>query len=181
MPSGAGYSVLGVSPDQNGATLNGMAFGSASVPRAANTSMTFTTSTYDPSRGWFAGGQAQVTLGAGGMFSSRRAQLSVDAPTLQARDPIAAKIGNQFTKLYGSLGGDGMAAHDRIAYAYGLDVIHQSSALSTLASLDPDVLQSFGVSRDSVVKLLQLMNAAKIPVSSVGVPSAHESNTVSFI
>ncbi|MFI5231708.1 MAG: carboxypeptidase-like regulatory domain-containing protein [Gemmatimonadales bacterium] len=181
MPSGTGYSVLGVSPGQNGATLNGMAFGGASVPRAANTSTTFTTSTYDPSRGWFAGGQTQTTMQAGGLFSSRRAQLSVDAPALQAGDPVAAKIGNEFTKLIGSLGGDGMAVHDKVAYSYGLDVTHQSSALSTLASLDPEVLQSFGVSRDSVAKLLQLMNAAKIPVSAGGVPSAHESNSVSFI
>ena len=181
VPSGTGYSVLGVSPDQNGATLNGMSFGGGSVPRAANTSTTFTTSTYDPSRGWFAGSQAQVTMRAGGMFSSRQAILSVDAPTLQASDPIAAKIGNQFTKLYGSLGGDGMAVHDKVAYSYGLDVVHQSSTLSTLASADPDVLQSFGVSRDSVQKLLQLMNAAGIPVSGGGVPSAHEFNQLKFI
>ena len=181
VPNGTGYSVLGVSPDQNGVTLNGMSFGGGVLPRAANTSTTFTTSTYDPSRGWFAGSQAQVTMRAGGMFSSRQAILSVDEPTLQAGDPIAAKIGNQFSKLYGSLGGDGMAAHDKIAYSYGLDVIHQSSALSTLAGADPDVLQSFGVSRDSVSKLLQLMNSAGIPVSGGGVPSAHEFNQVKFI
>ncbi len=181
MPSGTSYSVLGVSPEQNGATLNGMSFGGASVPRAANTGMTFTTSTYDPSRGWFAGGQTQLTMESGGMFSSRKAQLSVDTPALQAGGPTAAKIGNQFTKLYGSLGGDGMAAHDNVAYSYGLDVVHQSSSLSTLTTLDPDVLQSFGVSRDSVAKLLQLMIGAKIPVSASGVPSAHETNSVSFI
>src|SRR5262249_12740479 len=46
-PVAGGISVLGLSPDQNSTTLNGMAFAGADVPRDANTRLRVSASAYD--------------------------------------------------------------------------------------------------------------------------------------
>lgn len=176
-----GYSVLGVSSALNNTTLNGMSFAGASVPRDAQTSTTITASTYDPSRGWFAGGQTRVDLSAGNIFSNRSAHLTLDAPALQYGDPVSARLGQQFTRGIASIGGSGLTARDKFTYNYGVDLTHQTKAVTTLADLDAAVLQRSGVSRDSVARLIQIMNGAHIPVTASGVPSARTTNTVSFI
>ncbi|HEY4129241.1 MAG TPA: TonB-dependent receptor, partial [Gemmatimonadaceae bacterium] len=56
----AGFSVLGLSPDQNATTLNGLNFGGSSLPRDANVSTSLVTSPYDVSRGNFSGGLLNV-------------------------------------------------------------------------------------------------------------------------
>src|SRR5206468_9229075 len=48
-----GFSVLGLSPDQNATTLNGMNFGGSNIPRDANVSTSLLTTPYDVSRGNF--------------------------------------------------------------------------------------------------------------------------------
>jgi hypothetical protein len=176
-----GFSVLGVSSAMNNTTLNGMSFAGASVPRDAQTSTTITISTYDPSRGWFAGGQTRVDLSSGNIFSNRSAHLTLDAPALQYGDPVSARLGQQFTREIASIGGSGLTARDKFTYNYGVDVTHQTSAVTTLADLDASVLQRSGVSRDSVARLIQIMNGAHIPVSAADVPAARTTNTVSFI
>ena len=61
-----GFSVLGLSADQNATTLNGMAFGGSSLPRDASvtTSLSVTTP-YDVSRGNFSGGLMMGVLQPG--------------------------------------------------------------------------------------------------------------------
>ncbi len=180
-PTAGGYSVLGNSSAQNGTTLNGMAFVGASVPREAQARTTYTTSTYDAARGWFSGGQASVTLAPGSLFSDGTARLTLDAPSLQYGDPVAARLGSQYTKSIASFGGSGLAAKERLTYNYGLDLTRQTTGIATLTSLDADVLEREGVSRDSVLRLIGLMNTAHIPISVGGVPAAKTTNTASFI
>jgi len=176
-----GYSVLGNSSAANSTTLNGMAFAGGSVPRAAQTSTTYSASTYDASRGWYSGGQARIDLSTGNIFSQHSAQLTSDSPALQYGDPVAARLGQQFTKTIASLGENGLTAKDRLTYNYGLDLTRQTTGYATLASPDANVLQLEGVSRDSVLRLIQLMNAAHIPLTVGGVPNARTTNAVNFI
>src|ERR1019366_8464245 len=176
-----GYSVLGVSSALNSTTLNGMSFAGASVPRDAQTPTTITTSTYDPSRGWFAGGQTRVDLSSGNIFSNRSAHLTLDAPALQYGDPVSARLGQQFTREIASIGGSGLTARDKFTYNYGVDLTHQTSAVPTLAGLHAAVLQRSGDSRDSVARLIQIMNGAHIPVSASGVPPARTPQPLAFI
>src|SRR5205814_6866866 len=51
----SGFSVLGLSADQNNITLNGLSFGGSDLPRDATQQTRVSTSTYDPSRGGFSG------------------------------------------------------------------------------------------------------------------------------
>src|SRR3954462_12483854 len=53
----SGFSVLGLSPDQNNTTLNGMQFGGSNLPRDAAVSTSLVTTPYDVSRGGFSGAQ----------------------------------------------------------------------------------------------------------------------------
>src|SRR4029078_9159767 len=66
--STSGFSGLGLSPDQNAATLNGMACGGSNLPRDANVSTSLATSPYDVSRGNFGGGLLTVRSRGGNNY-----------------------------------------------------------------------------------------------------------------
>lgn len=86
-----GVSVAGLSPGQNSATLDGMAFSGADVPRDALTTVRVTTSTYDPARGWFGGLQEDVELTSGVVASLRHVHFNMDAASgSQASRPASA-------------------------------------------------------------------------------------------
>lgn len=176
-----GFSVGGLSASQNSTTLNGMAFGGSDVPRDARTSVRIASSTYDPSRGWFSGGNEDVTLAPGQIFSTRRAHVTLNAPFLQANDPIASQTGGRFTSIGGSLGGDGALFDDRYVYNYGIDVSRRSNDVAWLQSARPDVLARAGVAADSVARLTSILGAAGLPLTTRGIPSSQVAQNVSFI
>src|SRR6185437_12963289 len=61
----SGISVLGLGADQNNITLNGLNFGGTDLPRDATTQTRVTTSSFDPSRGGFAGAQIALRTSSG--------------------------------------------------------------------------------------------------------------------
>ncbi|HEV7594808.1 MAG TPA: carboxypeptidase regulatory-like domain-containing protein, partial [Gemmatimonadaceae bacterium] len=71
----SGFSVLGLSPDQNSTTLNGMQYGGSDIPRDANVSTSLVTTPYDVSRGGFSGGQFQISGRPGSNFVTRTMSL----------------------------------------------------------------------------------------------------------
>lgn len=176
-----GFSVGGLSSSQNSTTLNGMAFGGADVPRDARTSVRVASSTYDPSRGWFSGGNEDVTLAPGQIFSTRRAHLTLNAPFLQAYDPIAARTGARFTSFRASLGGDGAVLGDRFTYNYGVDASRRTNDVTWLQRASPDVLARAGVAADSVARLTGILGAAGLPLTTAAVPSSQAAQSMSFI
>ena len=89
----AGFSVLGLSADQNNATLNGASFGASNVPRDAQVSTSLVTTPYDVSRGGFSGAQFSLRSGGGSNFVRRTNSLNVDAPQLQWTDRAARALG----------------------------------------------------------------------------------------
>ena len=98
-----GFSVLGLTADQNATTLNGMNFGGSNLPRDANVSTSLVTAPYDVSRGNFSGGLLNVRAGRASNFIIRSSSLNVDAPQMQWTDAAARALGQQYTNL--SLGG----------------------------------------------------------------------------
>src|SRR6202171_854253 len=82
----SGFSVLGLSPDQNNTTLNGLNFGGSNLPRDANVSTSLVTTPYDVSRGGFSGAQFQIRGRPGSNFITRTMSLNLDAPQLQWTD-----------------------------------------------------------------------------------------------
>src|SRR5262249_5791785 len=126
-----------------------------------------TTSTYDPSRGWFSGVNTNVDLAGGNLLSSRRASFTIDAPPAQYTDPVSSKLGQRYTNLRFNLGGDGpLTDNDRLFYSYGAQYSHRAAGIATLADASSDLLQHAGVSRDSVARLMQIAGTTRIPIGA---------------
>lgn len=176
-----GLSVGGLSGGQNSTTLNGMAFAGADIPRAARTDVRVTSSTYDPSRGWFGGLNENVELSQGSLFSGRSADLTIDAPALQYTDPVSARMGQRFSNINADFGGTGSVDEDKYAYNYGLHVGRRSSDYVSLSGAAPDLLQRAGVSADSAERLFNILSSAGVPLRLRGVPSSMISQNASFI
>lgn len=167
----AGFSVLGLSADQNSTTLNGSPFASSSVPRDANVTTTLVMSPYDVSRGGFSGAQFNVRPGGASNFIRRALSLNFDAPPLQWTDPTARALGQQYTNA--SLGGSvsGPIVFDAAFYNMSWQLGRRSSDLHTLFNTSAPALQASGISADSVKRLLGILAAQGVP-SSAGSPLA---------
>jgi carboxypeptidase family protein len=176
-----GPSVLGLSSSQNSTTLNGMSFVGADIPRDANTRVRVASTAYDPARGWFSGANTNVELGPGGIFSSERSHVTLDAPALQYTDPTAAKIGQRYTNGQVSIGGDGELIPDAWYYNYGLQGGRRSADPVSLFTAGSDLLRQAGVASDSVQRLGALMRTAGIPQSAGGIGGAATTDNLSFI
>ena len=161
-----GFSVLGVPNSQNGTVLNGMAFAGGVLPRDAAVTARVATTAYDPALGWFGGAQTQLDMGAGGLYSRRFASIVLDAPFMQATDPVAARLTPTFNRLQAGYSAMGAALHDRLTYNVAVDMSRRRASVLTLADLDAAALGRNGVARDTAAALLQRATAAGIPLSA---------------
>ncbi|MEO7041061.1 MAG: carboxypeptidase-like regulatory domain-containing protein, partial [Gemmatimonadaceae bacterium] len=166
---------------QNSTTLNGMAFSGADIPRAAQTDIRVSRSTYDPALGWFGGLNQAVYLSEGNIFSSRKVDLTIDTPLLQYTDPISARMGHRFTNINADFGGDGSIDQDKYIYSYGLHAGLRKSDVVSLGGAAPDLLQRAGVSADSAARLFDILSAAGVPRTTQKSPSSLESPDATFI
>ena len=164
----AGFSVLGLSADQNSTTLNGQNFGSSTLPRDANVSTSLITTPYDVSRGGFSGGQFNITPGSGSNFIRRSASLNLDSPHLQWTDQAARALGQQYSNMSLSGSVSGPIVMDKAYYNTSYQLGRRANDLQTLMNTDPVGLQASGVSADSVARLLTLAQQANIPLGIGG-------------
>ncbi|MDB4917087.1 MAG: hypothetical protein JWM95_4731, partial [Gemmatimonadetes bacterium] len=168
----AGFSVLGLSSDQNSTTLNGSPFGSSSIPRDANVSSSLITTPYDVSRGGFSGGQFNINAGSGSNFIRRNTSLYLDSPKLQWTDPAARALGQQYSNA--SFGGalSGPISMDKAYYSIAYQLGRRANDLATFFNTDAAGLQAAGVSADSIAKLLTIAQQANIPSTiNGGIPN----------
>ena len=168
----AGFSVLGLSADQNSMTLNGANLGSSTLPRDAQVSTSLVTAPYDVSRGGFSGAQLNVRSGSGTNFIRRNNSLNFDAPSLQWTDPAARALGQQYTNL--SLGGSlsGPIVFDKAFYNVAYQLGRRMNDLRTLLNTDPEGMEATGVSADSVARLLAIAQSQSIPLATGLAPSS---------
>ena len=161
----SGFSVLGLTPDQNNTTLNGQNFGGANLPRDAGIQTALATSPYDVSRGGFSGAQFQIRTVGGSNFRSRTMSLNLDAPALQYTDAAARALGQEFTNL--SLGGlvAGPIRPDKAFYNLSYQLGRRSNDLRTLLNTGDNGLLTSGVSPDSAARLLGILSRLGIPAT----------------
>lgn len=152
-----GISALGMGPGANAATLNGMAFTGTSLPRDAHTTTRVATSTYDPSRGGFAGAQTSVELDQGNLFSQRRSHVTMDDPSLQYGGAAGAGSNQRFRDLQLSAGGEGSVDDDKEQYNFGVQAVVRGADLSSLGSASGNELRDAGLSLSSAGKLFQAL------------------------
>ena len=170
--SPSGFSVLGLSPDQNATTLNGMAFGGSNLPRDANVSTSLATSPYDVSRGNFSGGLLNVRSRGGNNYIIRSTSLNVDAPQMQWTDAAARSLGQQYRNL--SVGGlvSGPIQTDKAFFSVAYQAGRRSQDLHSLLNTDALGLQTAGLARDSVSRLLSILDRSHVPATVAGIPNA---------
>jgi hypothetical protein len=176
-----GFSVLGLSPDQNRVTLNGLSFGGGDIPRDALVATRVASTSYDVSRGGFSGGQLSVTANSGGNFYTRLAHVTFDAPSLQATDVVGRRLGAQYTNAQFSGAALGPIVLDKLFYNLSFQLGRRSSDLQSLSTSDPFVLQRVGVAQDSVARLLSVLGSKGIPLTQSAVPRDRLTDNVSFL
>ena len=166
----AGFSVLGLSADQNRVTMNGMSFGGGDIPRDAFVLTRVASTSYDVSRGGFSGGQLSVSVGPGDDFSQRLAHVTFDAPSLQATDAVGRSLGAPYTNAQLSGAASGPIVFDKLFYNFAVQAGRKSSDLQSLVTSNPFVLERVGVAQDSVTRLLSLLGRMGVPLSTSAVP-----------
>src|SRR5258705_12600624 len=166
------FSVLGLSPDQNNTTLNGLNFGGSNLPRDANVSTSLVTTPYDVSRGGFSGAQFQIHGRPGSNFITRTMSLNVDAPQLQWTDRAARSLGQQYNNV--SIGGllSAPIKYDEAFYNFSYQLGRRSNDLRTLLNTNSIGLQTSGIAPDSVARLLSILQQLGIPTVTNKLPSS---------
>ena len=172
----SGFSVLGLTPDQNNSTLNGQNFGGTNLPRDAGVQSSLVTTPYDVSRGGFSGGQFQLRTSSGSNFSSRTMSLNLDAPALQFTDAAARALGQEFNNT--SIGGlfAGPLVIDKAFYNFSYQLGRRSNDLRSLLNTDDTGLLTSGVAPDSAARLLGILTQLGVPATSATNPSSRLSD-----
>ena len=168
----SGFSVLGLSPDQNQTTLNGMQFGGSNLPRDANVATSLVMTPYDVSRGGFSGAQFQINGRPGSNFITRTMSLNVDAPQMQWTDRAAQSLGQQYSNV--SIGGllAGPIKEDQSFYNFAYQLGRRSNDLRSLLNTDAIGLQTSGIAPDSAARLLAILRQLGIPMTTSQLPSS---------
>lgn len=176
-----GFSVLGLSADQNRVTLNGMSFSGGDIPRDAMVATRVASTSYDVSRGGFSGGQLSISANSGGNFSQRLAHLTFDSRSLQATDAVGRELGAPYNNTQISGAASGPIVFDKVFYNLAAQIGRRSSDLQSLVTSDAFVLQRVGVSRDSVARLLNVLGTRGVPFSTNTVPADRLTDNVSLL
>ena len=166
----AQFSVAGQRPTANDVTLDGMSFGSGSVPQDAVRSTRVVTSTYDIARGQFSGGVVASTTRSG-------TNVPQGSFTYNLRDKDLAWGGvtnSPFSQGYtqNQIGGGfgGPVIPNKLFVFGALQGRFRGQALPSLLSADPATLARLGVNPDSVARFIQLATAAGVPINLSNIP-----------
>src|SRR5215213_6080287 len=176
----SGFSVLGLTADQNAVTLNGMASGASNLPRDANVSTSLATAPYDVSRGNFSGGLLNVRTQPGSNYITRTTSANLDAPQMQWTDPAARSLGQQYRNV--SVGGrfSGPIQFDKTFFSLSYQASRRASDLQSLLNTDRLGLQAAGISLDSVSRLLTILDRSHVPLTVGGIPSSRLNDQASL-
>ena len=177
----SGFSVLGLSTDQNMTTLNGMNSGASDLPRDAGTSVSLATSPYDVSQGGFSGGALNITTTPGSNYVTQVVSAIGNLPQLEWTDPVGRSLGQRYSNL--NLGGrlSGPLSYDKAFYNFSWQLGRRGNDLTTLLNGDPLSLQTMGVAPDSVSRLLNILSGQQVPATVAGFPSSRLTDQGSFL
>ncbi len=152
------FSLGGMREELNQVLLDGVSQGETplGVPEEGVRQVEVTTSTFDASRGGFAGGQVAVTTARGNNRRSGSLSYRLDDDALQLR---ASPVTNAFTRqnLGGSYGGP--IVQDRIFYNVSFQFTRNTNYRFALSASDPQAEARTGVAADSVARFLDLLSS----------------------
>jgi hypothetical protein len=177
-----GPSFLGASPGSNLTTLNGMALPGGTLPRAARLETRISGTTYDATRGGFAGANIDSRLSAGSRnYQERNVFATIESPRLQSTDAVGRSLGVTNRSFKASLGADGELIRRALTYNVSLDVARSASDIVSLTSATDVALSRAGVSPDSARRAMSVASALGVPVSGGGLPTVRERTSVVWL
>jgi hypothetical protein len=158
----AGFSVAGQRPTQNNLTLDGVSFGSSSIPQEAVRGTRVITNTFDVARGQFTGGQIASTTRGGTNRRQGSATYSLRTPALQWNQGVSGPYGRGYTQNLVSGGFGGPIVQDKAFYFISGQYSRRTDPLTSLIGADPFSLEQIGVSADSVRQFLTTLQTLGI-------------------
>ena len=170
------FSVAGQRTDQNSITLDGLSFGSSSIPQDAVRRTTVTTNTWDVARGQFSGGQiASTTRGGTNVIQGSFTDAFRD-PGLAWSVPDAGAFGQAYHQntLSGGVGGP-IIQNKLFAFA-AFQVRDRTDPLQSLLAATPATLSRLGANPDSVTAFLSRVAADSVPFTLAGIPGDRPSD-----
>jgi hypothetical protein len=152
-----GFSVAGMSELLNQVTLDGVILGQGGmgVPEEGMRRTSVTTSTFDASRGGFAGGMVQMSTARGNNRSSGSFSYRLDSDALQS---TASATTNAFSRhqFGGSYGGP--LIQNKLFYNMSLQGSRNTQHRFALAANDPLAALRSGVATDSIARFLGILD-----------------------
>jgi len=160
------FSVLGQGVDQNSITLDGLAFGSGSVPQEAVRSIRVITNSYDVSRGQFSGGQVASTTRGGTNFVQGSFNYSLRDPALEVTNPDENGFSGGYlqNQLSGGLGGP--LIRNKLFIFGSMQLRRRVDQLRSLTAAGGSTQNQLGVAPDSVARFLAALEAYGLSATS---------------
>ena len=165
----ASFSVAGQSPAQNNLTLDGVSFGSASIPQDGVRATRVITNTYDVARGQFTGGQIATTTRGGTNVVQGSASANLREPSLQFRPDLPGVYGQGYRQQQLSAGLGGPIVRDRLFLFGAGQLRYRGDPLQSLVGADAGSLERLGVSADSAERFLTSLRALGVSPGVRGV------------
>ncbi|MFN8654127.1 MAG: carboxypeptidase regulatory-like domain-containing protein [Gemmatimonadales bacterium] len=164
----AGFSAAGQRPSSNTTTLDGLTFGSASVPQDAVRNTRVITNTFDVGRGQFSGALVASTTRSGTNVVQATFNGTLRDPTLAlGSDSVTALPAAQQQLSFG-LGGP-FVKNKFFGFASG-QVRHRSEQFVSLDELDGSGANRLGLSADSLARFRTILGGLSLPLSVSGIP-----------
>ena len=157
----ASFAVAGQRTTQNNLTLDGISFGTSSVPQEAVRSTRVITSTYDVARGQFTGGQVASTTRSGTNVLQGSGTFNWRDPSMQWTPAVPGAYGQGYNQDTFSAGIGGPVIEDRLFYFGAVQYRSTLSPLQALSNADSLSLVRLGLSPDSVSTFVNRANALK--------------------
>ena len=177
----AAFSVAGQRSTLNNTTLDGLSFGSFSVPTEGLRSTRVVTNTYDPAKGQFSGGEIASTTRSGtneltgGLTYSRR------DPVLEFEGTDSAAVSPTYLQDQLSAGFGGPIVKDKLFIFGSGQLRRRSDPVQSLLASSPATLSTLGLDPASVTAFESQVHALGIPTPA-GIPDRRiGDNTVGLV
>jgi hypothetical protein len=177
----ASFNVAGQPSNQNSITLDGLSFGSGTVPAEAVRNTRVVTSTYDVARGQFTGGQVASTTRGGTNNIQGAVGYSLRDQDLEFVDDTNPTFGQKYTQNQINLGAGGPIIRDKLFTFGALTFTRRTDPLLSLLAADPLTLQRLGTNPDSVIRFVSLVQQYGLPLTSPLTPDERLNDNTSAI
>lgn len=160
------FSIFGLDPSQNNASLNGQQAGLSNIPRDASVSQQVRTG-FDVASGGFSGAQVNVNTQSGSNYIGRSLSGVFNAPQTQWNDVVGRASNYSFASIGGRASGP--IVMDKDFYNVSFQFDRRDTRLPTLLSSTPTIFQTNGLAADSAARLRSILGNLGVPLATGGV------------